>query len=178
MLKAKTAWSKVFWALNENNINPRIVYPVKLSFKIDVEVKVYQYKQKLKQYMITKSPCKRFFKEFCTQTMKTNKTMNGQAVPNQRRKKDKEIDSGAHNQTIKQQKNQMTEIIYLSIITLNVNRLNSPKKDTIWQTGLKRKIQQSVAYRRPISLTETTTRLGERLEEDLPSQWLPQNRQE
>jgi hypothetical protein len=93
-------------------------------------------------------------------------------------KKDKEIDSGAHNQTIKQQKNQMTEIIYLSIITLNVNRLNSPKKDTIWQTGLKRKIQQSVAYRRPISLTETTTRLGERLEEDLPSQWLPQNRQE
>jgi hypothetical protein len=27
-----------------------------------------------------------------------------------------------------------------------------PSKDTIWQTGLKRKIPQSVAYRRPISL--------------------------
>jgi hypothetical protein len=30
--------------------------------------------------------------------------------------------------------------------------LTPPSKDTIWQTGLKRKIQQSVVYRRPISL--------------------------
>jgi hypothetical protein len=30
----------------------------------------------------------------------------------------------------------------------------SPSKDTVWQTGLKRKIQQSVVYRRPLSLTE------------------------
>jgi hypothetical protein len=35
-----------------------------------------------------------------------------------------------------------------------------PSKDTIWQTGLKRKIQQSVPYRRPISLTQTSTGLG------------------
>jgi hypothetical protein len=40
--------------------------------------------------------------------MKTNKTMKGQAVPNHRRRKDKavesNIDSAAHNQTLKQQK--------------------------------------------------------------------------
>jgi hypothetical protein len=30
---------------------------------------------------------------------------------------------------------------YLSILTF-INGLNSPSKDTIWQTGLKRKIQQ------------------------------------
>jgi hypothetical protein len=30
--------------------------------------------------------------------------------------------------------------------------LTPSSKDTIWQTGLKRKIQQSVVYRRPISL--------------------------
>jgi hypothetical protein len=47
-----------------------------------------------------------------------------------------------------------------------------PSTDTIWQTGLKRKIQQSVVYRRHISLTETNTVLGERLE-DLPSEWPP-----
>jgi hypothetical protein len=35
-----------------------------------------------------------------------------------------------------------------------------PSKDTIWQTGLKRKIQQSVVYRRPVSLTEKSTGLG------------------
>jgi hypothetical protein len=40
--------------------------------------------------------------------MKANKTMRGQKVPNHRRRKDKEsesnIDSAAHNQTLKQQK--------------------------------------------------------------------------
>jgi hypothetical protein len=40
--------------------------------------------------------------------MKANKVMKGQAVPNHRRRKDKEsesnIDSAAHNQTLKQQR--------------------------------------------------------------------------
>jgi hypothetical protein len=31
-LKARRACSEVFWALNENNFNPRILYPAKLSF--------------------------------------------------------------------------------------------------------------------------------------------------
>jgi hypothetical protein len=35
-----------------------------------------------------------------------------------------------------------------------------PSKDTNWQTGLKRKIQQSAVYRRPISLKERRTGLG------------------
>jgi hypothetical protein len=26
-LKARRAWSEVFWVLNENNFNPRILYP-------------------------------------------------------------------------------------------------------------------------------------------------------
>jgi vacuolar-type H+-ATPase catalytic subunit A/Vma1 len=26
-IKARRAWSQVFWALNENNFNPRILYP-------------------------------------------------------------------------------------------------------------------------------------------------------
>jgi hypothetical protein len=40
---------------------------------------------------------------------------------------------------------------YLSILTLNVNRLDPQSKEIVWQTGLKRKIQQAAAYRRPIS---------------------------
>jgi hypothetical protein len=35
ILKARRAWSEVFLALNENNFNPRILYPPKLSFKIE-----------------------------------------------------------------------------------------------------------------------------------------------
>jgi hypothetical protein len=34
-LKARSAWSEVFQALNENNFNPRILYPAKLSLKIE-----------------------------------------------------------------------------------------------------------------------------------------------
>jgi hypothetical protein len=58
--------------------------------------------------MTTKPHYKRFFKKFCIEKMKANKTMRGQAISNHRRKKDKEsesnIDSAAHNQTLKQQK--------------------------------------------------------------------------
>jgi hypothetical protein len=107
-LKARKAWSEDFWTLNENNFNLRILYPAKLSFKIDGAMKVFHNKQKLKQYMTTSNHYKRFFKEFWTQKMKVNKTMRGQAVPNHRRRKDKELESNtnsaAHNQTLKQQK--------------------------------------------------------------------------
>jgi hypothetical protein len=49
-LKARRAWSEVFWALNENNFNPSILYQAKLPFKIDGAIKVFHDKQKLKQY--------------------------------------------------------------------------------------------------------------------------------
>jgi hypothetical protein len=42
--------------LNENNFNPSILNPEKLSFKIDRAIKVFHDKQKLKQYMTTKPP--------------------------------------------------------------------------------------------------------------------------
>jgi hypothetical protein len=54
--KARKAWSEVFQVLNENSFNPRILYPAKLSLKIDGETKIFHYKQKLKQYMTTKPP--------------------------------------------------------------------------------------------------------------------------
>jgi hypothetical protein len=53
---ARRAWSEAFWVLNENNFNPRIPYPAKLSFKIYGAIKVFHDKQKLKQYMTTKPP--------------------------------------------------------------------------------------------------------------------------
>jgi hypothetical protein len=52
-----------------------------------------------------------------------------------------------------------------------LTRIIPPSKDANWQTGLKRKIQQSAAYRRPITWTETSLAEGKKLEEDLPSQW-------
>jgi hypothetical protein len=42
--------------ITSNNFNPRILYPAKLSFKIDGTIKVFHGKQKLKQYVTTKPP--------------------------------------------------------------------------------------------------------------------------
>jgi hypothetical protein len=53
-LKGRRAWSEVFQILNENNFNPRIFYPAKLSFKIYGAINVFHHKQKLKQYMTSK----------------------------------------------------------------------------------------------------------------------------
>jgi vacuolar-type H+-ATPase catalytic subunit A/Vma1 len=50
-LKARRGWGEIFWALNENNFNPHILYLPKLSFKIDLAIKVFHDKQKLKQYV-------------------------------------------------------------------------------------------------------------------------------
>jgi hypothetical protein len=47
-LKGRRAWGEVFRALNENNFNPRILYPAKLSSKIDGTITVFHDKQKKK----------------------------------------------------------------------------------------------------------------------------------
>jgi hypothetical protein len=54
--KARRAWGEVFWALNENNCNPRMLHPAKLSFKIDGAIKVFHDEQNLKQYVTIKPP--------------------------------------------------------------------------------------------------------------------------
>jgi hypothetical protein len=53
-----------------------------------------------------------------------------------------------------------------------------PSKDTVWKTGLKRKMQQAVAYRRPISLTEISIDLGRKAGRRFTKPMAPENRQE
>jgi hypothetical protein len=65
--------------------------------------------------------------------MKANKTTRGWEVSNHRRRKDKEsennIDSATHTQILKQQQKKMARFTkYLSILTVNVNGLNTPNK--------------------------------------------------
>jgi hypothetical protein len=47
-LKGRRAWGEILQALNENNFNPMILYPAKLSFKIDGAIKFFHDKQKLR----------------------------------------------------------------------------------------------------------------------------------
>jgi hypothetical protein len=52
-----------------------------------------------------------------------------------------------------------------------------PSKDTAWQTGLKRKIQMSLVYKRPISLTKINTGLGLKAGRKFSKLMAPENRQ-
>jgi hypothetical protein len=54
---------------------------------------------------------------------------------------------------------------------------NLQSKDTIWQPVFKKKIQQSVIYKRPISFTEAKTGLGWKTGRFIKPM-APQNRQE
>ena len=52
--QAREGWQGIFRILNEKNMQPRIVYPARLSFRMEGEIKSLQDKQKLKDYVTTK----------------------------------------------------------------------------------------------------------------------------
>jgi hypothetical protein len=79
-LKSRKAWSEVFQGLNENNLNPRILYPEKLSFKIDGIIKIFHDKQKLKQHMTTKPPLQKILQGILHAEGESKKTTRGQAL--------------------------------------------------------------------------------------------------
>jgi hypothetical protein len=87
-LKARRAWSEVFQALTENNFSPRILYPAKLSFKIDRAIKIFHNKQKLKQYMTTKSPLQKILQGIWhteDESKQNHKTMGSIKLPEKER---------------------------------------------------------------------------------------------
>ena len=50
----RKAWGGIFKALSEKNMQPRILYPAKLSFRIDGEIKTFQNRQSLTNFVTTK----------------------------------------------------------------------------------------------------------------------------
>uniref|UniRef100_A0A8C5ZK79 L1 transposable element RRM domain-containing protein n=2 Tax=Marmota marmota marmota TaxID=9994 RepID=A0A8C5ZK79_MARMA len=53
-LKARRSWNNIFQTLKENGFQPRIVYPAKLSFRMEDEIKTFHDKQKLKEFAARK----------------------------------------------------------------------------------------------------------------------------
>ena len=52
--QAREGWQDIFRVLNEKNMHPRVLYPARLSFRIEGEIKSFQDKQKLKESVTTK----------------------------------------------------------------------------------------------------------------------------
>ena len=51
--QAREGWQDIFKVLNDKNMQPRILYPARLSFRIG-EIKSFQDRQELKEYVTTK----------------------------------------------------------------------------------------------------------------------------
>jgi hypothetical protein len=87
-LKARRAWDEFFQALNENNLKPRILYPARLSFKIDGTIKVFHDKQKLKQYVTTKPPLQKVLQGILHTESETqlNHEKTGSTKPHEKKK--------------------------------------------------------------------------------------------
>ena len=54
-LQARREWQDIFKVLKGKNLQPRSLYPARISFKIDAEIKSFSDKQKLREFSTSKS---------------------------------------------------------------------------------------------------------------------------
>ena len=53
-LQARREWQAIFKILKGKNLQPRLLYPARISFKIDGEINSFSDKQKLREFSTTK----------------------------------------------------------------------------------------------------------------------------
>ena len=53
-LQARRVWKEVFEVMKGKDLHPRLLYPAKLSFRIEKQIKYFPDKVKLKEFIITK----------------------------------------------------------------------------------------------------------------------------
>ena len=53
-LQARREWQGIFKVKKRKNLQPRILYPARISFRFDGEIKTFTDKQKLREFSTTK----------------------------------------------------------------------------------------------------------------------------
>ena len=53
-LQARRGWQEVFQVMKGKDLHPRLLYPAKLSFRMEGKIKCFSDKVKLKEFIITK----------------------------------------------------------------------------------------------------------------------------
>ena len=53
-LQARREWQDILKVMKENNLLPRLLYPARISFKSEEEIKSFTDKQKLREFSTTK----------------------------------------------------------------------------------------------------------------------------
>ena len=62
-LQARKEWQNIFKVLKEENLQPRLFYPTRISFRLDGEIKTFTDTQKLREYSTTKPALQQMLKE-------------------------------------------------------------------------------------------------------------------
>ena len=52
--QARREWKAILKVMKEKNLQPRLLYPARISFKYEGEIKSFTDKQKLREFSITK----------------------------------------------------------------------------------------------------------------------------
>ena len=63
-LQARREWQDIFKVLKGKNLQPRLLYLARISFKIDGEIKSFSDKQKLSEFSTTKPVLQQILKGF------------------------------------------------------------------------------------------------------------------
>ena len=62
-LQARREWQDIFKVMKEKNLQPRLLYPVRISFRFEREIKTFTHKQKLREFSTTKPALQQMLKE-------------------------------------------------------------------------------------------------------------------
>ena len=54
-MQARREWQEIFKVMNSENLQPRLLYPAKLSFRIEGQIKSFTDKKKLKEFITIKA---------------------------------------------------------------------------------------------------------------------------
>ena len=62
-LQARRTWQNIFKVTKGKNLQPRLLYPARISFRFDREIKTFTDKQKLREFSTTKPALQQMLKE-------------------------------------------------------------------------------------------------------------------
>ena len=62
-LQARKEWEDILRMMKEQNLQPRLLYPARISFRYEGEIKSFTSKQKLREFSITKPALQQMLKD-------------------------------------------------------------------------------------------------------------------
>ena len=63
-LQARREWQDILKEMKDKSLQPRLLYPARISFRYEGEIKTFTDKQKLKEFSTTKPDLKQMLKQF------------------------------------------------------------------------------------------------------------------